>query len=91
MLRALYGLVLGILSISLHAQSAFKPVFHTPKKQFTLSFESVHNLMVIPVMIQGVRFHFILDTGVNYTLLFVNHRHDFARFQTEALLLSGLG
>jgi hypothetical protein len=91
MLRALYGLVLGILSISLHAQSAFKPVFHTPKKQFTLSFESVHNLMVIPVMIQGVLFQFILDTGVNYTLLFVNHRHDLARFQTEALLLSGLG
>lgn len=40
------------------------------KKKFNLSFEQVNNLVIIPVELNGVKLSFLLDTGVNSTVLF---------------------
>ena len=91
MLRLYFSLFLAFFSISNPLSAQTTPYFETPKKQFTLPFELAHNLVIIPVYIQGIRFHFILDTGVNYTLLFVNHKTDLAHFDTHPILITGLG
>jgi len=40
------------------------------KKKDKISFELVNNLAVIPVEVNGKKLSFLLDTGVNHTLLF---------------------
>ena len=36
----------------------------------TFSFEVINNLIVVPIKINGTEFNFILDSGVNNTILF---------------------
>ena len=52
------------------AQSDF--MFSDGSHKRTFSFEAINNLIVIPVKINGVTFSFILDSGVNRTILFNN-------------------
>ena len=53
-----------------HAQPDF--VFFDGSYKRTFSFEAVNNFVVIPLKINGVTFSFVLDSGVNRTILFNN-------------------
>ena len=65
-------------SFSLFAQSSF--YFPEGVKKRTFSFKLINNLIVLPVQINGVALNFLLDSGVNKTILFNNDLisiHDF--------------
>ena len=73
MKQALVLIVQLFLLFSIHpikAQSSFSFSDGSDKRVF--SFESVNNLIIVPVKINGVTFSFILDFGVNRTILFNN-------------------
>ena len=57
-----------------------------------IPFEWKSNLIIIPVIIQGVELNFLVDTGVGYTLIFDNHKAQQLGFnQDQPYLLRGLG
>lgn len=56
------------VQFTVSAQDGFR--FPEGKKRDKISFELVNNLAVIPVEINGKKLSFLLDTGVNHTLLF---------------------
>lgn len=57
-----------------------------------LHFEFVHNLMIIPVTINGVELSFLLDTGVENTILFSLEERDSLELKsTSSINLRGLG
>ena len=58
---------IGLASL-LQAQDGF--VLEEGKVKSKVEFELVNNLVVIPVEVNGKELSFLLDTGVNYTLLF---------------------
>ena len=76
-LHSLIGF-LFILSFSVQfsvcAQDGFK--FPEGKKKDRIPFQLVNNLAVIPVEVNGKKLSFLLDTGVNYTLLFSLNQAD---------------
>jgi len=56
------------MQFTVYAQDGFR--FPEGKKKDRISFELVNNLAVIPVEVNGKELSFLLDTGVNHTLLF---------------------
>ena len=73
MRQALVLIVQLFFLFSIHltkAQSSFSFSDGSDKRVF--SFELVNNLIIVPVKINGVTFSFILDSGVNRTILFNN-------------------
>ncbi len=46
------------------------------KKKDRIAFEFINNLIIIPVEVNGKSLSFLLDTGVNYTLLFSLYESD---------------
>ena len=56
------------MQFTISAQEGF--AFPEGKKKDKISFELVNNLAVIPVEVNGKKLSFLLDTGVNHTLLF---------------------
>lgn len=52
--------------------------FHLPanKKKDKLQFELINNLAIVPVEVNGKKLSFLLDTGVNFTLLFSLYESD---------------
>lgn len=74
----------------LSAQNNFR--FTHGKNQTKIHFSLVNNLVVIPVKINGYPLQFILDSGVNYSLLFSNDRVKSLPFKNKkAFQLKGLG
>ncbi len=62
--------LLWVLFFSVLGFSQSKFVFPTNVKKDKISFKMVHNLVVIPVKVNGVQLNFLLDTGVNTTIIF---------------------
>ena len=72
------------------AQSSFR--INNDKGRFTLPFELVNNLVIIPLEINGLELSFLVDTGVDSTILFSLGDKDTLNLKnTEAILLRGLG
>lgn len=61
-------MLLVLFNLTLSAQEGFKLIKN--KKRNSIPFELVNNLPVIKVNINGSDFSFLLDTGVNATILF---------------------
>ena len=63
---------LFIFGFSMQSTVSAQEGFALPegKKKDKISFELVNNLAVIPVEVNGKKLSFLLDTGVNHTLLF---------------------
>jgi len=61
-------------------------------KQESMSFKMINNLIVLPVNVNGSTLNFLLDTGVNNTIMFNLKVEDSLKLkETEKIKLSGLG
>ena len=77
--------------ICAHSQSGFRFNDKKQKKQVT-SFKLIHNLIVIPIAVNGKKLSFILDTGVSKTILFQTKENDSTLLlRPKEVFLRGLG
>ncbi len=68
--------------------------FHLPAEKTSgkIRFRSSHNLIIIPVTVNGVEMSFILDTGSTHTLLFGTKQSNPELFkQTRKVQIAGIG
>ncbi|MCF4102433.1 aspartyl protease family protein [Gillisia sp. M10.2A] len=80
----------ALLPFSLAAQDDFN--ISDNKDYFDLKFELVNDLVVIPVGINGVELSFLLDTGVDSTVLFSLQEKDSLEIKNATVIyLRGLG
>lgn len=69
-----------------------KFVIQKGKKRDKIGFELVNNLIIIPVELNGVKLSFLLDTGVNTTLLLnVDQLDSLGLKNSEKIHIRGLG
>jgi hypothetical protein len=74
-----------------NAQNGFHFKEKNKRKQ-RVSFKLINNLIVIPVEVNGKNLSFILDTGVNKTIIFnVSKNDSIDLLNTKKILLRGLG
>lgn len=91
-MKAVYFLFLFSIFFlnSARAQPRFN--IENNKDKFDLEFELVNDLVIIPVEINGVELSFLLDTGVDSTILFSLGDNDTVNLKnTETIYLRGLG
>jgi len=73
-----------------NSQDTFKIIGNS--KHETLSFKMINNLIVLPVQVNGSTLNFILDTGVNNSIMFNLTVEDSLKLkETEKVRLRGLG
>ena len=78
------------LSASLCAQGGF--VFEGNKMHATLPFQLVNNLIIIPLIVNGAKLNFLLDTGVSETLIFsLDEAKDVIFSESQAVKMKGFG
>ena len=79
------------LTFTCHSQNGFR-FKNTSQKKQRLSFELINNLVVIPVFINNKKMSFILDTGVNKTIIFnLSENDSIGLLNPEKVSLRGLG
>lgn len=78
-----------LFALELTAQSRF--VFHQKLKKQDVSFKLINNLIVFPLEINGQKLSFILDTGVNKTILFSANNDSLKLKSTQKVFIHGLG
>ena len=72
------------------AQEGFH--FETNKNKISIPFQFINNLIIIPIEVNGVSMSFLLDTGVEDSILFSLDETDEVRFsQVEKIKIKGLG
>ncbi|MCW8980525.1 MAG: aspartyl protease family protein [Altibacter sp.] len=89
----LLSLIVGIL-IALPASMVGQDGFALPDgtTKDKIDFELVNNLVVVPVTINGTEFSFLLDTGVNTTILFGLSQEDTLQLNNASTIrIRGLG
>lgn len=78
------------LFLSAPAQKAFE--IDDAKDHFQLAFQLINDLVIVPVEINGVELSFLLDTGVDSTILFNLKEVDSLNVKNPtSILLKGLG
>lgn len=66
--------------------------FNTVKSSVKLPFKLVSNLIVLPVQVNGIELNFLVDTGVEETILFsLDDTKELALYEVEKIKLKGLG
>lgn len=89
-LRVCCWILLLFSSYCLSAQEGF--VFNSHKQKTVIPFQLINNLMIIEVHVNGVPLHFLLDSGVEETILLSLEDQSEVRFnQVEKIKLRGLG
>ncbi len=90
-MKKIYSLLFLLLATStLFSQEGFR--YLSDKKKITIPFQISNNLIVIPVEINGVNLNFLLDTGVEKTILFSLDDADSLQFnKVEKIKIRGLG
>ncbi|WP_435416161.1 aspartyl protease family protein [Polaribacter aestuariivivens] len=74
-----------------HSQNGFRFLNSNDKKQ-RVKFQLVNNLIIVPVEINGKKLSFILDSGVNKTIIFnLSENDSIGLLNTEKVNLTGLG
>lgn len=78
------------LAFDLYSQEGF--VTTNKKSKIVLPFQLINNLIFIPVKVNGVKMTFLLDTGVEETILFSLEETDTVPFyNVDKIKLRGLG
>jgi hypothetical protein len=79
-----------IATSSVFAQDGF--VFEKGVEKVSLPFTLINNLVFIPIKVNGVELNFLLDTGVEETILFSLEDNPGVNFyNSEKIILKGLG
>jgi hypothetical protein len=79
-----------LFSISCFSQSEFR--IDNPRNKVVIPFKFINNLIFIPVIVNGEELTFLLDTGVEQTILFsLDEKEEVQLFEVEKLKLKGLG
>lgn len=90
MFRSLICVILFTCSLNILAQSQFQ--FTDSKSKATIPFKLVNNLIVIPVEVNGVNLNFLLDTGVEETILFsIDETSEIVFSEIEKIKMKGFG
>jgi len=79
-----------LISFSLKAQSDF--LIERNHKKVTIPFKLINNLIFIPIKVNGIELNFLLDSGVEETILFsMEERQEVSFNNVEKIKLRGLG
>ncbi len=90
MKKTLFSIFLLCSCLYLQAQNDF--LFNSDKKKIKIPFRLVDNLIIIPVNLNGVTMNFLLDSGVEETVLFGIDDASQLQFKNiEKIKLRGLG
>lgn len=66
--------------------------FTTYHKKVHIPFQLINNLIIVPVKVNGVELNFLLDTGVEETILFsLEEKEEVKLFNIQKIKLRGLG
>lgn len=90
-MRKYFMLFFGLLATFLvNAQGDFSIQGHS--KQVTIPFKLINNLIFIPIKVNGVELNFLLDSGVEETILFsMEEKQEVSFNNVEKIKLRGLG
>ena len=84
--------LLFFLFFSVHTFSQSEFQINNLKNKVVIPFKLINNLVFIPVNINGEELTFLLDTGVEQTILFsLDDKNEVKLFEVEKLKLKGLG
>jgi len=90
MIRSFICLILIFNNLNLFSQSQFQ--FNDSKNKVTIPFKLVNNLIVMPVEVNGVALNFLLDTGVEETILFsLDETSEIVFSEIEKIKMKGFG
>lgn len=79
-----------LFSACCFSQSEFR--IENPRNRVAIPFKLINNLIFIPVTVNGEELTFLLDTGVEQTILFsLDEKEEVKFFEVEKLKLKGLG
>jgi hypothetical protein len=79
-----------LISFSLQAQGDF--LIENNRKKVTIPFKLINNLVFIPIKVNGVELNFLLDSGVEETILFsMEERQEVSFNNVQKIKLRGLG
>ena len=88
-LKLLYVFIL-LLVQSVYSQSGFQ--FEDNKNKVTIPFKFINNLIIISIEVNGIPLNFLLDTGVEESILFSLDETDEVSFaQVEKVKIKGFG
>ena len=62
------AILIFLFSSNSWSQNGFQ--FQTNKKKISIPFKFINNLIIIPIQVNGVSLNFMVDTGVEETILF---------------------
>lgn len=90
-MKRLFLLFFGLLTtFSLQAQDDFLIQRHS--KRVAIPFKLINNLIFIPIKVNGIELNFLLDSGVEETILFsMEERQEVSFNNVEKIKLRGLG
>lgn len=72
------------------AQTGFK--FNNKEEKVNIPFKLINNLIFIPIKVNGVELNFLLDSGVEETILFsLEEKKEIEFYNIEKITLRGLG
>lgn len=90
MLKKYLLIFILLLPIVSNSQNGFE--FDTSKSKIKIPFQLINNLIIINIELNGVKLNFLLDTGVENTVLFSLEETDTVAFEkVEKVKIRGLG
>lgn len=67
-------------------------VFFNSKKRVNIPFKFINNLIIVPIKVNGTELNFLLDSGIEETILFsLDEKKQLPLFNVEKIRLKGLG
>jgi hypothetical protein len=82
--------LLLVFAIPLFAQEGFH--FVDGKEKVSIPFKFINNLLFIPIKVNGIELNFLLDSGVEETILFsLEDKKEINFYNIEKITLRGLG